>query len=117
MTTADKYALQISTRDHGSAVVITLRGSANMVNAETFQTQLHDLASQSDAIVVIDMSELDFLSVNWIHALLVGQADSVEHHSQIRLVHPNAEIKRMLEITRLTEIFPIFDTVAEALNR
>lgn len=103
-------------RQADGVILVTLRGLATMVDTQILRDQLRELTEQPDAILVIDLSGLDFIGAEGIHTLLASREESVLHHGQIRLVHPNPEIKRMLKLIRLTEVFPIFDSVEDALR-
>ena len=108
--------LKVSVSSTSGVTLIALKGSATMADTEILQQQLQQLAERPEAVLILDLSELDFIGANGIHAFLIGRAESEMHHGQIRLVHPSPDVKHMLELTRLTEIFPIFDTVEEAMK-
>jgi anti-anti-sigma factor len=62
------------------------------------------------------LTDLEFIGCEGIDAILAGRALAGIEHGQIRLVGLNPEIRHILEITRLTEVFPIFDTVDSAVK-
>ena len=105
--TPETETLKVSVNSTNGMTLVALKGSVTMADTEILQQQLQELAERPDAILIIDLSELDFIGANGIHALLIGRAESEIHHGKIRLVHPNPEIKRMLELISLTEVFPI----------
>jgi len=48
-------------------------------------------------------------------AIIAGHARCRHHHGQIKLVAPSRPVRDLLETTRLTKLFPIYDSVEAAL--
>jgi len=113
---SEKAALQRTVDHIGRASVIRLSGSADMVDARLLREILQELAAKADNIIVLDLTDLEFIGCEGIDAILAGKALAGIEHGQIRLVGLNPEIRHILEITRLTEVFPIFDTVDNAVK-
>ena len=99
----------------GSAVVITARGSATMVDAPRLGEELQRLVGHPRTTIILDLTDLDFIGAEGIDALLLARERLSVQQGQIRLVHPNEKIRRILDLTRLTEVFGIFDSLEEAL--
>jgi anti-sigma B factor antagonist len=116
MTLSADRPLQLDVRRDEGGVVISAHGSVDALDAPQLQEQLQRLIPQTRQVIVLDLSDLDFIGPDGLDALLTVRNALQVHHGQIRLVHPNPEIHRMLEVTRLTEILPIFDTVEQALG-
>ena len=116
MTISSDRSLQMDVRRVGSAVVIAVRGSASMVDAPRLGEELQRLADRPHTTIILDLTDLNFIGAEGIDALLLARERLNVQQGQIRLVHPNKEIRRILELTRLTKIFPIFDSIEEALK-
>ncbi len=114
--TPETETLRVTVHPADGVTVVSLQGSATMIDTDILQDQLHHLAEKPDAVIIIDLSELDFIGATGIDVFLAGRAESEMHHGQVRLVHPNPEIKKMFELTRLTEVFPIFENVEDAIK-
>jgi anti-anti-sigma factor len=114
MTVFVNKPLQLEVGREGRAIVITAHGSAGVIDAPRLQEQLARLAEKPNTVIVLDLSDLEFLGPDGIDALLTAHQLSKVQHGQIRLVNPNHEIRRMLEVTRLTEVFPVYGSVKEA---
>lgn len=116
MTLSADRSLQLDVRRDEGGVVISAHGSADVRDAPRLQEQLQQLIQQTRQVIVLDLSDLNFIGPDGLDVLLTVRKALQAHHGQIRLVHPNPEIRRMLQVTRLSEILPIFDTVAQALG-
>jgi len=99
----------------GSAAVVHLRGSAGMSEADQLKTHLEKLVDEAVALIVLELSEMDFICSNSLGAIISAHVRSRHHNGQIRLVNPQPPVLRLLETTRLTSLLPIFPSLDQAL--
>ncbi len=116
MTISSDRSLQMEVSRIGQAVVITVHGSASMVDAPRLGEELQRLADRPHSTIILDLTDLNFIGAEGIDALLLARKRLDVQQGQIRLVHPNEGIRRILELTRLTKIFPVFDSLEDALK-
>lgn len=112
---ADK-PLKLETKQIGSAVVVRIGGSVGIVEADQLYRKLEELASSEASIVILDLSEMDFICSSGLGAIISGHVKSRRHQGQFKLVSPQPAVRRLLETTRLTKLFPLYDTVDQALR-
>ena len=108
--------LNLDVASMGSAKVLTISGSASMAEADKIRKKLIELADEDAPIIVLDLSNMDFIGSAGLGALIVGHLHASRHHGQIRLVKPSPQVLGVFETTNLTRIFPIYATVDEAVN-
>lgn len=108
--------LQLDGARTDNAAVVTVRGSATMGEADTLRRALEDLADQRVNVIVLDLGEMDFISSLGLEALIAGHLRCRHHAGQVRLVRPTPQVRELLETTRLTRLFSVFDSVGEALK-
>jgi anti-sigma B factor antagonist len=107
--------LQMDVRCESRAVVVTVRGSAGMVHAHRVRMELEHLTEHPGTNIILDLSELEFIGADGVDAILAGRELSRMRKGQIRLVNPGPNVRRLLEITRLTQVMPIYASVEEAM--
>lgn len=112
---SDVLRIEIDRRGTDSAVV-TLTGSANMDIADHLQERLIDLLDQGAERLVLDLSGLKFISSVGLSAIIGAHLHCRHRLSEVRLVNPQPAILDLLNITRLTRIFTIHDSVEQALS-
>ena len=115
MTISADRPLLLDVHTEERAVVISAHGSADVLDVPDLQERLARLASHPNRIIILDLSDLDFIGPDGLDALLNVRQVVLKKHGQIRLVNPNREIRRMLQVSRLMEIFPVYDSVEQAL--
>ncbi len=108
--------LEVEVQRLGAAVVVRVRGSAGMGQADYLQDQLELLAEPAVGVVVLDLADLKFISSAGLGALLSARAKMRPHGGQIRLVNPQPFVRRILETTRLDQLFAISPSLDDALE-
>jgi len=106
-------ALEVS--EIGPAVVIRLRGSAGLTQADRLRQTLEELCEREVSLIVLELSELEFIGSLGLGAIVYGHLRGRHHGARIHLVSPPPAVREMLETTCLTRLFPVFATVDEAI--
>jgi anti-sigma B factor antagonist len=117
MSTASNKPLRMQVSRHGSAMVLKVAGSASMGEADRLREKLIELAAERAPLVILDLSEMDFISSLGLGAIITGHLKMRHHRGQIRLVNPTPAVRELLETTRLTTLFAVYDSVDKALPK
>ena len=80
--------------------VIRLSGELDMVSAERVRSVVEGALTAEDDRLAFDVSELQFMDSSGI-ALLVSAARTAR---QVELRHPTPIVRRLIELTGLTEL-------------
>ena len=104
----DPFSITRST--DGTSELVTLAGELDMAHAPTVSETLDTLADTARPVVV-DLSELDFIDSSGIHAILQPRPQ----HGTVVLVCPPGNIQRVLSVTQVDRVLPLYETLAEAL--
>lgn len=112
--TSKPYDLKV--RHVGDAVVVTVRGSVGMQIAPMMNEQLRRIAEEPAKTLVLDLTDLEFIGADGLDAFLSSREIAKMRKGQVKLVNPSNNIRRILELTRLTQVFPIHSSVDEAVS-
>jgi len=107
--------LKIEVEQRGGATIARLIGSANMVSANHLQEQLLSLVEDRPQRLVLDLSGLDFISSVGLGGIIAAHVRCRHHGGSIVLAAPTPEILALLQVTNLTRLFPVHDSVDAAL--
>ncbi|MBX3394108.1 MAG: STAS domain-containing protein [Phycisphaerae bacterium] len=108
------FSMEVETR--GDAAVAYLRGSCTMTVSAQLGVRMRDLGSAGHRLIVVDASQLDFIESSGLGGLIAGYLRARKHKGEMRLVNPTADIRKLLETTRLAQLFGIYPSVDAALQ-
>ena len=100
----------ITHRTEGACEVVTIVGELDMANAATVAEMLDALADPARPVIV-DLSELAFIDSSGIHAIVSPRSEQ----GVIALVCPPGNIQRVLSVTKLDRVLPLYETLDQAL--
>lgn len=110
--------LEVRTRtldDHRA--IIEIAGEMDVYTTPQAKEAMLDLLERGYHHLVVDLQRTEYLDSTAL-GVLVGTLKRVrEQGGDLRLVAPSPRIRRLLEITRLVNVFPIDATEAEATER
>jgi len=108
--------LTLSTREEGDRTVVVVGGEIDVYTAPKLREQLVDLVNAGRYNLVIDMEGVDFLDSTGLGVLVGGLKRVRAHDGSLRLVCTQERILKIFRITGLTKVFPLHDTVDEAVS-
>jgi anti-sigma B factor antagonist len=112
----DSVDLSLTTRDEGDRTVVAVGGEIDVYTAPKLREQLVDLVNAGRYHLVVDMEGVEFLDSTGLGVLVGGLKRVRAHEGSLRLVCTQERILKIFRITGLTKVFPIHDTVSEALT-
>lgn len=115
MSLTDK-SLELEVRESGAVTVVCVKGSVEMDEAHKLQTVLEEVADKGVAVIVLDLAGMDFICSAGLGAFIRGHLKTRQHHGCLRLANPSPAVRKMLETTRLSDLFDVFDTVEDAMR-
>ena len=105
--------LELSERDGYS--VLAVSGEVDVATVPRLREQLHGLVAQGDTSIVVDLDAVDFLDSTGL-GVLVGALKRVRSSGgELYLVCTQPRIRKVFEVTGLTKVFSIHDSVDEAV--
>jgi anti-sigma B factor antagonist len=106
--------LAVDTTEREGAIVVGLVGELDMTTVD-LAAQAVDDAIARGSFVIVDMTGLRFFSSAGLNLLLQLHREMGEKQLDVRLAGDQRAVARPLELTGLTDLFPIHKTVSDAL--
>ncbi|HSK17013.1 MAG TPA: STAS domain-containing protein [Gaiellaceae bacterium] len=100
----------------GDVHVIALTGEIDLYTAPEFKQQLLDVIARGGKQVVVDLSDTTFIDSTTLGVLVGGVKRLRPNGGQLTIVCRDRNITKIFEITGLNRVFPIHDTLEEALS-
>ena len=116
MTTSGGKPLHMEVTRQGDAGVVKIIGSVSLGDADRLREQLEDLAAEHVPVIVLDLEQMDFICSLGLGAIITGHLKCRHHQGQIRLVNPTEQVRELLETTRLTKLFTVYESIEQALS-
>ena len=108
--------LKLATRDEGGWTVVDIAGEIDVYTAPTLREHLGALVAAGKYHLVLDLDQVAFLDSTGLGVLVGGLKRVRAHDGSLHLVCSQERILKVFRITGLTKVFPIHDSVPDALG-
>lgn len=99
-----------------AVIVITLIGDLDISTAMALKARVARVGGdETGRRILIDMSGLDFCDAYGLGVLLGMRNRCIERRGWLRLAGTKRQIRRLLDITDLTDVLPCYSSVEQAL--
>lgn len=112
----DALSVEITTEHDGDAMIYKLRGSLDLATAPSLRAALLEAANEGKHDIIVDLSQLEFLDSTGLGALIGAQRRALEYNGCLRLIVSDGPIQRLLTITGLMKVLPVYASLESALE-
>lgn len=95
--------------------VLAVKGEVDVYTAPRLREKLVELVSQGKLKVIVDLEGVDFLDSTGLGVLVGGLKRLRSHEGDLQLVCTQQRILKVFEITGLTKVFAIHESVDAAV--
>lgn len=109
--------MKVKIEEKYNAAIIELKG--NLIggeNASLFREKLYKLINQGKKNLVVDMSDVKLVSSTGIGILISGYTTIKNAGGELKLASISDKVEGVLSITKLNQIFNIYNNVDEAVK-
>lgn len=96
--------------------VVTAPEEIDLANAALLQKVLAEAAGPGQVLVVVDMSRTRFCDSAGLNALVAANRRARAEGSEVRLVVTSESVTRIVELTGVDRVIPIYASLEEALT-
>ncbi|TDC98711.1 anti-sigma factor antagonist [Nonomuraea deserti] len=107
--------LEMTRRRHGDLVVVSLAGEVDVDNVSEVRKCLDEAVAEHGPRLVVDLTGLSFIDTTGLGVLVRVLATLRDRDGTMALVAPPGQVLRRLRRTNLAPLFPIYDTLPQAL--
>lgn len=108
--------VSVTSRASGERTVVQVTGEIDVYTAPALREELATLVDGGSTDLVVDLTGVPFMDSTGL-GVLVGVLKKVKTHGgELALVIDQEKVLKVFRITALTQVFPIYDTVDEALS-
>jgi anti-sigma B factor antagonist len=108
--------MEIDRSEQGAVTVVRIRGVIKLgESARQFSAYLQDLLDTQTSSVLVDMSGIDYVDSTGLGELVGYLQRFSEQGRRLALLRPHTRIVNLLRLTKLDEIFQVFDEEASGV--
>ena len=108
--------MEIVARQEKNALVVTVSGRLDAVTSPEYEQRMSALVSAGATHVVADFEALDYISSAGLRSILIAGKQVMAAGKQFRFAHVHGPVKEVFHISGFTGLFPIDESVADALK-
>ena len=109
--------LGLDVTEHDGVAVLAVQGEVDVYTAPRLREKLVELVTQGKHRIVVDLEAVEFLDSTGLGVLVGGLKRVRSHDGDLSLVCTQHRILKVFEITGLTKVFAIYDSVDAALSQ
>jgi anti-anti-sigma factor len=94
--------------------LIKLIGQLDIIGVGTIETKFSGYCAGENPRVLVDLADVDFLASIGIRLLTLNAKSISSRGGRMVLLQPSPEVRRVLEITGIPAIIPIYDGLESA---
>ena len=108
--------MQVRFRQEGETLVVAVTGRLDTGASSTFLDEVEPKVSTGYTTIVIDCSELDYISSAGLRSILVIAQKTNQAHGELSCCCLKGLVKKVFEISKFSQIVPSFDSLEDALE-
>jgi len=110
-------SLKASVRKAGDVAIVDLAGRITLGEGSGLvRSTIKDLVSAGQKNILVNLKEVSYLDSAGLGELVGSYASVTNGGGSIKLLHPQAKVHDLLQVTKLYTVFVAFDDENEALR-
>ncbi len=110
-------SIRTRTVQSGKIAIIDLKGSlVGDDDTDVFRAAVADFLEQGNKCLAINMQKVNYLNSSGIGAIIAAHASYAKNGGEVRLAGLSGSVQNLLAVTRLIDVFEVFDSIDEAIE-
>jgi anti-sigma B factor antagonist len=110
-------SVKTKTEYNGKIAVIEIRGSLVGDNVtDSFRASVTDFIEQGNKSLIINLGKVDYMNSSGIGAIISARTNYAKNGGEIKLAGLSNNVQNLLVVTKLIDIFDVYDTMDEAID-
>jgi anti-anti-sigma factor len=114
MTRSEPFS--VNRRDDGEAVVLTVSGALDTITAPSLATHLDVVLTSGPAVLIVDLTGVDFLSSAGINLLVETHHLTARTTTMLRVAADGGATSRPMRSIGIDQIMDLYPSVTEAIR-
>ncbi len=110
-------SLKTRTIQNGKVAIFDIKGSLiGGDEIDLLRASVVDFIEQGNKCLVINLQKVNYINSSGIGAIISAHTSYRRNGGEIRLVGVSSNVHNLLVVTRLIDVFEVFDSVNEAIE-
>ena len=109
--------MKIRSNHHDSVHVVKLPERLVMANATAVRKDLLEMVVQGHRHLILDLGEVSFVDSSGLSVLVSALNAATRENGSVVLLKPNNDVRALIELTRLHEVFDIYADEQAAIDQ
>ena len=107
--------MDISFSEKDDWTVVTVEGRMDTVSAPDFESKIQERIAEGAKRLVVDLSRLEYISSAGLRCILVAGKRAAATGGQLCCCGLKGVVKKVFDISGFTTLFPVYDSLDDAL--
>jgi anti-sigma B factor antagonist len=108
--------MNLQNQSHGAVELVALPSQLVMANAQETRAAIRDLIADGRTRLVLDLREVEFVDSSGLSVLVSTLKQVQPLNGEVVLLSPSDGVRSLIELTRLHQIFAIFEDCDAAIH-
>jgi anti-sigma B factor antagonist len=110
-----KIEFREATKEGVTVTVIDIVGDLDARTAPDFKDQLKDVVESGKVNLIINLEQVSYMDSAGLGVLVSGLKNANRASGDLKIVGMQTDVRNIFELTRLNQVFSIFDSEDDAL--
>lgn len=101
---------------HDGYSIVWATGEIDVATAPGLRHELADAVSAHQCRVIVDLTQVPFMDSTGLNVLVLASSAARAHGGELRLVGACGNVRKLLRITGLEQVFPVHSTIEESIG-
>ena len=108
--------MELNIKRRGNVFVVRPRGVIDGLVVHQLEERLMHCVDEGAVTLVLDLSEVRYLTSACLGAFMLAHKRTRKLGGGVRVARPQPLVRQILEITKLTKLFGLYDSVEDAVS-
>ena len=108
--------MKVKKRIEGDIAVVEIVGDVDMYTSPKLRDALSPLTRGKVRRIIVNLARVEFMDSSGIATIVQAYKEILPSGGEICLASPAGNVLRVFELSNLTALFPVYDSVDEALE-
>ena len=107
--------MEIEIREKEEIIIVDVSGEIDLYNAPEIKEAIKEQMDNKKKKVIINLEKVNYIDSSGIGALISSLSNLRKVGGDLKLLHVYDSVKKVLELTKLTSFFGIYDNEEKAI--